>query len=72
MNYDKDYDFDEYYGTTLAEDRKALKEDIEHLYFIGVGILMCALSDWRAAIIGAVATVGVRDFLRSLERRRRK
>lgn len=66
------YDYDEYYGTTLAEDRKKLMEDIGHLYFIGVGVLMTSISDPFAALLAAVATVFVRDWMRRAERRVRK
>lgn len=54
-----------------AKDEEKLLEDIEHLYFCGVGILTCALSNWQAAAIAAVATVIVRQGLRTLERRKR-
>lgn len=64
-----DYDYDEYYGTTLAEDRKSFFEDIEHLYFIGVGVLMCAISNWYAAALAAVATVAVRSLMRGWGRK---
>lgn len=64
-----EYDYDEYYGTTLAEDRKAFFEDLGHLYFIGVGIAMCAISNWWAAIVGAVATVAVRSLMRGWGRK---
>lgn len=47
-----------------------LMEDIEHLYFCGVGILTCAISNWKAAFAAAVLTAGVREFLRYLQRRK--
>lgn len=64
-----EYDYDEYYGTTLAEDRKALIEDFEHLYFIATGIVLCAISNWQAAFIAALATVFIRDVMRTCERK---
>ena len=45
-NYPDEYDEDEYYGTSITEDRKAFKEDLEHLYFLCTGILLCAISNW--------------------------
>lgn len=67
------YDYDEYYGTSLAEDRKALAEDLEHLYFTGVGILITTISpNWQTAVIAATLTVGCRDFLRWCARRKKK
>lgn len=64
-----DYDFDELYGTSLAEDRKALAEDVEHYFFICTGILMCAVSNWMAAAFGGFVVVLLRDFFRFLKRR---
>lgn len=66
-----DYDFDELYGSTLAEDCKKLAEDVEHYFFICTGILMCALSDWFSAALAGFLVVMLRDFFRFLERRRR-
>lgn len=42
----------------------SLKEDIEHLYFINVGILLCVITDWRAAIAAALATFFIRAAIR--------
>lgn len=68
-----DYDEDELYGTSLAEDRKALAEDLEHLYFTAVGILIATISpNWQTAAIAAVLTVGCRDFIRWCDRRKKK
>lgn len=70
MHISDEYDFDEYYGTTLAEDRKALAEDLEHLYFSGIGILTCALSGWKAAVFAGIFTVVLRDFIRGCRRKK--
>lgn len=53
-----------------AKNEEKLLEDIEHLYFCGVGILTCALSNWIAAAFAAVATVIIRHGLRTIQRRR--
>ena len=69
-NYPDEYDEDEYYGTSITEDRKAFKEDLEHLYFLCTGILLCAISNWQAAVLAAVLTVAVRDIWRHFGRKK--
>lgn len=47
----------------------AFGEDLEHLYFTCVGILICAISSWQAALFAAILTVACRASLRYLDRR---
>lgn len=39
-------------------------EDIEHAYFTCLGILVCSLCDWPAALLSVVITIGVRAAIR--------
>lgn len=39
-------------------------EDIEHAYFTCVGILICSLSDWPAALMAVGVTIAVRAVVR--------
>lgn len=50
--------------------KEKLLEDVEHFYFCCVGILTCAISNWQAALAAAMLTVGAREFLRWLQRRK--
>lgn len=53
---------------THTENAKKLAEDIEHLYFIGVGILMTALSNPWIAVGAAMFGVAVRQIRRDWRR----
>lgn len=44
------------------------KEDIEHLYFVCVGILICAIADWPGALVAAFLTVACRAVIRKFSK----
>ena len=67
--WDESYDYDEYYGTTLKEDHKALIEDCGHLYFTVLGIIMCWLSGPGMAVLAALVTLLARDWWRGYKRK---
>lgn len=66
------YDYDEYYGTSLDEDRQAFWEDFWHVFFQLVGIATCQWFGWRAATLAAISVFIARDLLRIWKRRKDK
>ena len=46
----------------------SFNEDLEHLYFIGVGILTCAITGWLSALIAAVIVVACRAAIRKFSK----
>lgn len=46
----------------------SFNEDLEHLYFTCVGILICAIADWPEALIAAGVTVACRAVIRKFSK----
>ena len=42
----------------------SFNEDLEHLYFTCLGILICAIADWPGALTAAILTVACRAVIR--------
>lgn len=46
----------------------SFNEDLEHLYFTCLGILICAIADWQGALIAAGLTIACRAAIRKFSK----
>lgn len=47
---------------------RSFSEDLDHLYFTCLGILICAISDWPSALTAAILTVVCRAVIRKFSK----